>query len=165
MQITSQVLALLARLNASSPQSGDHELVEELLVYFVERGKKECFASCLFICYELIIPDVALELARMNNMIDFVFPYLLQFIREYTTKVDEIVKDKLEVVQEEKSKEKEEKDLVAQQNMYAQLLPLSLPTPPMPGMQVGMGGCFQLGMSGMGMPPMPAYGMRPMGGY
>lgn len=42
------------------------------------QGKKECFASCLFVCYDLIRPDVALELAWMNNMIDFAFPYLLQ---------------------------------------------------------------------------------------
>ena len=42
------------------------------------QGKKECFASCLFVCYDLIRPDVALELAWMNNMIDFSFPYLLQ---------------------------------------------------------------------------------------
>lgn len=48
------------------------------------------------------------------------------------------------------------------QNMYAQLLPLALLAPPIPGMGVGMGGFFQLGMSGMGMPPMPAYGMPPM---
>lgn len=45
---------------------------------FALQGKKECFASCLFICYDLIRPDVALELAWMNNMIDFAFPYLLQ---------------------------------------------------------------------------------------
>ncbi|XP_059069405.1 clathrin heavy chain 1-like [Cryptomeria japonica] len=126
----------------TSSQLGDHDLAEELLVYFVEHANKECFASCLFICYDLIRPDVALELAWMNDMIEFVFPYLLQFIREYTTKVDELVKDKLKVVQEEKSKEKEEKSLVSQQNMYAQLLPLALPTPPMFGMGVGMGGCF-----------------------
>lgn len=42
------------------------------------QGKKECFASCLFVCYDLIRADVALELAWMNNMIDFAFPYLLQ---------------------------------------------------------------------------------------
>ena len=42
------------------------------------QGKKECFASCLFVCYDLIRPDVALELAWMNDMIDFAFPYLLQ---------------------------------------------------------------------------------------
>nr|CAD1822052.1 unnamed protein product [Ananas comosus var. bracteatus] len=120
-------------------QSGDRELSEELLVYFIEQGKKECFASCLFICYDLIRPDVALELAWMNNMIDFAFPYLLQFIREYTGKVDELMKDKIEAQSEVKAKEKEEKDLVAQQNMYAQLLPLALPAPPMPGMGSGPG--------------------------
>ncbi|KAJ7543092.1 hypothetical protein O6H91_09G024500 [Diphasiastrum complanatum] len=115
-------------------QSGDRDLAEELLGYFVEQGKKECFAACLFTCYDLIRADVALELAWMNNIVDFAFPYLLQFLREYTSKVDELIKDKLETINEVKSKEKEEKDMVAQQNMYASLLPLALPAPPMPGM-------------------------------
>ncbi|KAG6533335.1 hypothetical protein ZIOFF_007202 [Zingiber officinale] len=149
-------------------QSGDRELSEDLLVYFIEQGKKECFASSLFICYDLIRPDVALELAWMNNMIDFAFPYLLQFIREYTSKVDELIKHKIEAQNEEKTKEKEEKDLVAQQNMYAQLLPLALPAPP------GMGGPAMGGaygpppvppMGAMGMPPMPPFGMPAMGSY
>ncbi|KAF8402617.1 hypothetical protein HHK36_010706 [Tetracentron sinense] len=144
-------------------QSGDRELSEELLVYFIEQGKKECFASCLFVCYDLIRPDVALELAWMNNMIDFAFPYLLQFIREYASKVDELVKDKLEALSEVKAKEAEEKDMVAQQNMYAQLLPLALPAPPMPGM--GGGFAPPPPMGGMGMPPMPPFGMPPMGTY
>lgn len=47
-----------------------------ILIYL--QGKKECFASCLFVCYDIIRPDVALELAWMNNMIDFAFPYILQ---------------------------------------------------------------------------------------
>lgn len=200
---------------------------------FVMQGKKECFASCLFICYDLIRPDVALELAWMNNMMDFAFPYLLQvhyffpqivyqylylsytvfiiitcpvlcvqFIREYSSKVDDLVKDKIESQKEERAKEKEEKELVAQQviysvphicsvtsyvclsswddklcsivqNMYAQLLPLALPAPPMPGMggpPPPMGGMGMPPMGGMGMPPMgpgpmPAFGMPPMGSY
>lgn len=41
--------------------------------------------------------------------------YLLQFMREYTTKVDELIKDKLEATEEKRSKESEEKDVVAQQ--------------------------------------------------
>jgi clathrin heavy chain len=192
---------------------------------FVMQGKKECFASCLFICYDLIRLDVALELAWMNNMMDFAFPYLLQvsyffpylyqhsfivysifglyiltspllcvqFIREYTSKVDDLVKDKIESQKEEQAKEKEEKNLVAQQvicsahtsfvsvtnylcirswhdkfcsfaqNMYAQLLPLALPAPP------GMGGPSTshggMGMPPMGPGPMPAFGMPPMGSY
>lgn len=46
--------------------------------HMLMQGKKECFASCLFVCYDLIRADIALELAWMNNMIDFAFPYLLQ---------------------------------------------------------------------------------------
>ncbi|CAN1259473.1 Clathrin heavy chain 1 [Linum perenne] len=150
----------------TASQSGDRELAEELLVYFIEKGKKECFASCLFVCYDLVRADIALELAWMNNMLDFALPFLLQFIREYTGKVDELVKDKLEAQKEVKAKEKEEKDVIAQQNMYAQLLPLALPAPPgmsgggMPG---GYGPPPQMG--GMGMPPMPPFGMPPMGNY
>ncbi|KAI4997071.1 hypothetical protein ZWY2020_052413 [Hordeum vulgare] len=75
------------------------------------------------------------------------FPYLLQFIREYTSKVDDLVKDRIESQKEEKAKEQEEKDVVAQQNMYAQLLPLALPAPP------GMGGPPPIGgMGSMGIP-------------
>ncbi|KAG5123489.1 hypothetical protein AAZX31_11G061500 [Glycine max] len=145
-------------------QSGDRELSEDLLVYFIEQGKKECFASCLFVCYDIIWPDVALELAWMNNMIDFAFPYLLQFIREYTGKIDELIKDKIEAQNEEKAKEKEEKEVLAQQNMYAQLLPLALPAPPMQGMGGGYAPSPPPPMGGMGMPPMPPFGMPPMGG-
>lgn len=143
----------------TASQSGDRELAEDLLVYFIEQGKKECFASCLFVCYDLIRADVALELAWMNNMIDFAFPYLLQFIREYTSKVDELIKDKIEAAKEMKAKESEENDVIKQQNMYAQLLPLALPAPP------GMGGYGPpppQSMGGMGMPPMPPFGMPPM---
>jgi len=47
------------------------------------------------------------------------------------------------------------------QNMYAQLLPLALPAPPMPGM--GGGFAPPPPMGGLGMPPMPPFGMPPMG--
>ncbi|KOM39603.1 hypothetical protein LR48_Vigan03g298500 [Vigna angularis] len=144
----------------TASQSGDRELAEELLVYFIDQGKKECFASCLFVCYDLIRADIAIELAWMNNMIDFAFPYLLQFIREYTGKVDELVKDKIEAQNQVKAKEQEEKEVIAQQNMYSQLLPLALPAPPMPG--IG-GFAPPPPMGGLGMPPMPPFGMPPMG--
>ncbi|KHG02075.1 hypothetical protein F383_24120 [Gossypium arboreum] len=147
----------------TASQSGDRELAEELLVYFIEQGKKECFASCLFVCYDLIRADVVLELAWINDMIDFTFPCLLQFIRECTGKVDELIKDKIETQKEVKAKEQEEKEVIAQQNMYAQLLPLALPALPMPGMRGGFASPPPMG--GMGMPPMPPFGMPPMGSY
>jgi clathrin heavy chain len=39
----------------------------------------------------------------------------LKFSREYTSKVDELVKDKLEAQKEVKAKAREEQDVVAQQ--------------------------------------------------
>lgn len=41
--------------------------------------------------------------------------FALQFIREYTGKVDELIKDKIEAVKEAKAKENEEQDIVKQQ--------------------------------------------------
>ncbi|KAF2548426.1 hypothetical protein F2Q70_00023776 [Brassica cretica] len=142
----------------TASQSGDHDLAEQLLVYFIEQGKKECFATCLFVCYDLVRPDVALELAWLNNMVVFAYPYLLQVMREYTGKVDEIIKDKLEAQKEAKAKEQEEKEVMSQQNMYAQLLPNALPAPPM---QLALTAPQTMG----GMPLMPPFGMPPMGGY
>ena len=45
----------------TAAQSGDAEIAEELLKFFVEHGERECFAAALFTCYDLIKPDVALE--------------------------------------------------------------------------------------------------------
>uniref|UniRef100_A9U2Z4 Clathrin heavy chain n=1 Tax=Physcomitrium patens TaxID=3218 RepID=A9U2Z4_PHYPA len=150
----------------TASQSGDRDLAEELLTFFVDKGKKECFAACLYTCYDLIRADVAVELAWMHGMMDFCVPYLLPiFIREYTTKVDDLVKDKIEATEEKRSKESEEKEVVAQQNMYAQLLPLALPPPPVPGVNGFAPGMGMPTMSGM--PPMGGgYGMPPLsGGY
>ena len=48
----------------TSSQSGDTEIAEELLRFFVEKKEKECFAAMLYTCYELIKPDVAMEVGR-----------------------------------------------------------------------------------------------------
>lgn len=45
----------------TAAQSADPEIAEELLHFFVQEGQRECFASCLYTCYDLIKPDVALE--------------------------------------------------------------------------------------------------------
>ena len=91
--------------------------------------------SCMYTCYDLIRPDVALELAWINNIKEFAFPYVLQFLRE----------------------KKNEKDVIAQSNMYTQLLPLAFSAPP----TLGMGGGYDPSGYG-GMPPMPSYGMPGM---
>ena len=90
----------------------------------------------------------------MNGLSEYVMPYMIQVVREYSTKVDELIQDKIdkqtENKQEELNKEKEQ----MQQNLYAQLMPAALPAPPPMGAggdQFGgsMGGADQFG-GGMG---------------
>ena len=48
----------------TAAQSADSEIAEELLHYFVDNGERECFAASLYTCYDLIKPDVAMEVSR-----------------------------------------------------------------------------------------------------
>lgn len=68
-------------------ESKDAELAETLLQWFLEEGKKECFAACLFASYDLLHPDVVLEMAWRHNIVDFAMPYFIQVMREYLSKV------------------------------------------------------------------------------
>lgn len=68
-------------------ESKDIELAEELLSWFLQEDKKECFAACLFTCYDLLRPDVVLETAWRHNIMDFSMPYFIQVMREYLSKV------------------------------------------------------------------------------
>ncbi|KAF5908200.1 clathrin heavy chain 1 isoform X4, partial [Clarias magur] len=71
-------------------ESKDTELAEELLQWFLQEEKKECFAACLFTCYDLLRPDVVLETAWRHNIMDFSMPYFIQVMREYLSKVDKL---------------------------------------------------------------------------
>ncbi|XP_017087322.1 clathrin heavy chain isoform X1 [Drosophila bipectinata] len=71
-------------------ESGKQEIAEELLGWFLERDAHDCFAACLYQCYELLRPDIILELAWKHKILDFAMPYLIQVLREYTIKVDKL---------------------------------------------------------------------------
>uniref|UniRef100_A0A224XCR3 Clathrin heavy chain n=1 Tax=Panstrongylus lignarius TaxID=156445 RepID=A0A224XCR3_9HEMI len=81
------------------------EVAEDLLAWFLDKGNHDCFAACLFQCYDLLHPDVILELAWRHNIIDFAMPYIIQVIREYITKVD-----KLEEAEARRLEERAEQD-------------------------------------------------------
>ena len=68
-------------------ESKNAEVAEELLAYFLDKKAFDCFAACLFQCYDLLHPDVILELAWRHKIMDFAMPYLIQVMREYTSKV------------------------------------------------------------------------------
>lgn len=56
--------------------SGDIELAEDLLRFFVSVQDRACFAATLYTCYDLIRPDTAIELAWRNGYTDFVMPFM-----------------------------------------------------------------------------------------
>merc|ERR1711972_451911 len=103
------------------------ELAESLLRFFVAEDMKECFAACLYTCYDLLRPDIALELAWRKNMLDFAMPYLIQTLREYTGRIDALDKKTT------KKEEEEEKNKSAP-NDYAP----DYVMPMMPGGPAGM---------------------------
>ncbi|MEQ2158813.1 hypothetical protein GOODEAATRI_016107 [Goodea atripinnis] len=55
-----------------------------------KENKRECFAACLFSCYDLLRPDVVLETSWRHNIMDFSMPYFIQVMREYLSKVDKL---------------------------------------------------------------------------
>merc|ERR1719291_856745 len=122
--------------------SGNQELAENLLRYFVDQDLKECFAACLYTCYDLIHADVALELAWRRGHLDFAMPFLIQVLREYTGRVDALDK------KTQKKEEAEEKEKSASNDF----VPDYMVNPMMPG---GMPGFGNLAITGPSMPMQP----------
>nr|CAI5862799.1 unnamed protein product [Callosobruchus analis] len=71
-------------------ESRNQELAEELLAWFLERKAYDCFSACLYQCYDLLRPDVILELSWKHNIMDFAMPYFIQVTRELSTKVEKL---------------------------------------------------------------------------
>lgn len=88
-------------------ESGKEELCEELMRYFADKKDKECFASCLYTCYEYVKPDVAMELAWRYGMKEFVMPFMIQTVRDLTKRMDHM-QMKAEITEEKAKKEKQQ---------------------------------------------------------
>ena len=84
-------------------ESHDVKEATSLLEYFIEIKSPECFASCLFTCYDLFKPDMVTELAWRNGYMDFAMPYLIQVMKDYTEKVDKLDAHFVEKKAEEES--------------------------------------------------------------
>merc|ERR1712087_719087 len=92
--------------------SQEKPLAEELLRFFVENIKKDacpksCFAACLFTCFELIRPDVVLELSWRYGLIEYCMPFMVQTFRTFNDKLDSLY-TKIEL-QEKKIEDDEKK--------------------------------------------------------
>lgn len=54
------------------------EYVENLLKFFVQEGEKEFVAVTLYTCYDLLKPDLVMELAWRFGLMEFCMPYFIQ---------------------------------------------------------------------------------------
>lgn len=135
----------------TAAQSQDRDIAEDLLRFFVADGVPECFAACLFTCYDLVRPDVALEVAWQNGLMDTVMPYMIQFLKDYSTKVDLLMNDRREAQEANKAGEAERKAQEQAANAYLHLNSyLALPAPAPAGN--GFGGA-PTPTGGFGVPP------------
>merc|ERR1712000_436104 len=68
------------------------EVVEELLRFFVSQDRKDCFAACLYNCFDHVAPDVVLELGWRNGMTDFAMPFFIQTMKNMNSRLQELEK-------------------------------------------------------------------------
>lgn len=120
--------ALYADAMEYASESRQPEVAEELLDWFLERNNFECFSACLYQCYDLLKPDVVIELAWRHNIMDFAMPYLIQTVRELTTKVE-----KLEEADAKRSTESAEQEAKPAMIMEPQLMLTAGPSMPYGG--------------------------------
>lgn len=73
----------------TAAESGDADLVDELLDFFV-KDYPDCFLTCLYSCYDLVRPANVLQKAWMNGRSDIAMPFMIQSMQEYADKVDRL---------------------------------------------------------------------------
>ncbi|KAJ1618574.1 armadillo-type protein [Pavlovales sp. CCMP2436] len=144
----------------TTSDSGKQELAETLIAFFVKEKNKACFASTLFTCYELLRPDVVMEIAWRNGLTDYAMPFMIQSMRHLTAKVEELGKTttKIEVKAEQEKKQAEEASIMSYADPSMAAYNGNALT--VYGAQMGGG----MGMGG-GMPQQPQYGGGMGGGY
>lgn len=88
-------------------ESRDPSLAEDLLRYIMNMEDKELFAAMLYTCYELVKPDVALEVAWRCGLYEYVMPYFIQFVKDLSSRV-ETVQKKTDDIKKKEDKNAEE---------------------------------------------------------
>ena len=126
--------------------SKDSNLVMDLIKFFVEHHEKECFTAALYTCYDLVSPDVVLELAWRHGLHDVAMPYLIQWTRDTHNKLKEL---------DERTKPKSEQSQEA----------TSFIQPPGGNMYMLANTAYNPEPQGYGMPTQPGYGMPPQQQY
>eukprot|EP01083_Nonionella_stella_P040976 111112_1 len=147
----------------TAASSADPELCEELLRFFVAQQEPECFAAALYTCFEFTRPDVVMELAWRNNLMSFAMPFLVQTLRQYENRINDLEQVNVDKddVQKEKSVEEAKQNEVQMQRAADMM-------GPNPVLRIAAGSHWNgpAGGAPMGgqMPPMQGGPMPPMAG-
>jgi len=88
--------------------SGKSDVVTDLLRYFVDIGSRECYVGMLYSCYELLKPDVVLEMAWRNGLHDFTMPFMINMLSPQTATISMLQKDNEERKAREAAQQKDE---------------------------------------------------------
>jgi len=126
-------------------ESGDTEIIENLLRFFCDSSEKECFSAALYTCFTHVSPDVALELAWLNGYQHFVMPFFVQTFRRTHKRLAEL---------EKRTAPPKEEDVAAQDAIAGTYGNLS-----------GFGGVLMLENGGPSMGGMPQPGGIDMSGF
>lgn len=132
-------------------KSKDPALAEDLMRFIMEMEDKELFASLLYTCYELIKPDVALEIAWRSDLMEFVMPYFIQFVKDLSTRVETVQKSTDDIKKKEEKQKQDKLDQPLDMNVAEMMFPGNMGGPPQPMAIMPDPGMMQPNMN-MGMP-------------
>ncbi|CEF64357.1 Clathrin heavy chain [Strongyloides ratti] len=126
-------------------ESKNPETAEALIRFFVEEKLYDSFAAALHQCYDLLKPDIVMELAWKHKLNDYAMPYMIQTMRDMQNRIA-----KLELSEKERKEEVNENQRTG--SMEPQLmLTYNNSTPNM----AGLGGGVQMGGTPFGMNTFP----------
>ncbi|VDK49477.1 unnamed protein product [Anisakis simplex] len=141
-------------------ESRQPEIAEELLSFFLDNKLYDCFAASLYQMYDLLHPDVILELAWKHKIMDFAMPYIIQVMRDYQTRIEKLERAEAERKEETREKQQTNGGMMEPQLMltFGGAAPMGNVPPQMPSVYAAPGGSY-------GNSPAPGavvYGAAPM---
>lgn len=98
----------------TAAESGNNEIAEELIDFFVKNGYKACFAATLYTCYPLLRPDVVMELAWRNGLTEYSMPFMIQVMRQMNTNIDSLMEYNKKIEESKAEVKKQEEEALAQ---------------------------------------------------
>ncbi|VDN52328.1 unnamed protein product [Dracunculus medinensis] len=142
-------------------ESRQPEIAEELLAFFLDNKLYDCFAASLYQMYDLLHPDVIMELAWKHKIMDFAMPYMIQVMRDYHNRIDKLERAEAERKEEVREKQQQNGGMIEPQLMLTFGGAPMNALPQIPGTYVAPGGSY----GGSPAPGMYGAAIYPGGSY